>query len=787
MKRLTTPIRRRAVQRIEQRWGGWVLRRRWPILCISLWVAALSLPGIFRLRFNDTVDVLFGPENPEYQALMAFDAAFGEIRSIVFTLAPADGDLFSKRTLGMMHQLAQRAKLLPYVHDVISLPHYPRIRLVEEEIVAERLISEPDSLTTEELAELRCFALSEPRLVHRLISAAGDAASIMVLVDWPQDDTAAPTAVTQQARSLRDEFRQAYPDIDLYLTGSVLMDQSFKEAAQRDLHTLAPAMALLIFLLLGVILKSFWGMLAVMAVMAFTVVISLGVAGWLGIPLSIISASAPGLIVTLAIADSVHIVTTIFQRLRAGAHRTAAVQHAMRTNLQPVFLTSLTTVIGFLSLNFSESPPFRDLGNIVVIGIITAFLLAAFLLPALISLLPIRARSAQLGPCPRVWQKLACFVIRRASLLRVSLIVLTLCAVPGIFGLELDTHYRQLYSQRLEIRRATDFHIERMKALTVISYPLDAGSPGGIAEPEFLAQVADFTHWYRQQPGVLYAQSVADSVIHMHQLMSGEDSTTTCLPRQRETIAQYLLLLEMALPTGSSLATDIDITHQTAAVHVLIEFLSARELRALDAAAQAWLRTHTPTHMHSPGASNLLIWAHLTPRNIRGMAIGTAGALALISLCMVFALRSLRLGWISLLPNVLPPLLAFGLWGLWVGEVGLPTTVIAAMTIGIVVDDTIHLLSKYIRARRTGGLAPARAIEYIFEKVGPALCTTTAVLAAGFSVLATSPFGMTAVIGRLCALIIIWALVFDLLLLPPLLLALEATETQAKQPAGHLK
>lgn len=160
------------------------------------------------------------------------------------------------------------------------------------------------------------------------------------------------------------------------------------------------------------------------------------------------------------------------------------------------------------------------------------------------------------------------------------------------------------------------------------------------------------------------------------------------------------------------------------------------------------------------------------------MLLGTTVALVLISMILILALRSLRIGLISLVPNLIPAGMAFGLWGIMVGQVGLALSVVTGMTLGIVVDDTVHFLSKYLRARREKGLESQDAVRYAFRTVGLALVATSVVLAFGFLVLTRSAFALNADMGLMTAATIMFALIADFLLLPPLLMALDHKESK---------
>ncbi|MEJ2177886.1 MAG: MMPL family transporter [Gammaproteobacteria bacterium] len=186
---------------------------------------------------------------------------------------------------------------------------------------------------------------------------------------------------------------------------------------------------------------------------------------------------------------------------------------------------------------------------------------------------------------------------------------------------------------------------------------------------------------------------------------------------------------------------------------------------------QRWRNT---PDLYTTGASPTIMFSHIGMRNIVSMLGGTAFALVAISMLLIFALGSLRYGLLTLIPNVAPAAMAFGMWGLVDGEIGLGLSVVAAMTLGIVVDDTIHFMSKYLRARRDQGLEAIEAVRYAFSTVGVALWTTSVALAAGFLVISTSSFTLNAEMGFLVAFVIMLAIFVDFLLLPALLIRFDS-------------
>lgn len=759
--------------RIENALGPWTVKYRWWIIVATLPIIGFSGLGASRLNIINDTRVFFGRKNPQYQALTALENTFSKEQNVAFVLAPEDGDIFTRETLTAIAELTESAWQLPHSIRVISLSNFQHLRGEGDDLIVEDLIPNPAELSDEEIERAREIALSEIDIVDRLLSPSGHVAGVFVGLAMPENDRSATPEVAEAAEKLVEDFRQQHPDIDIYPTGSVLIDQAFAEASHRDLVTIAPVMFLTMAVLIGLTLRSLFGIVAAVMIIGLSMLTGLGVTGWLGIPLTAASASAPGLVLTLAVADCVHILSKILHLMREGVSKRDAVAESLRINLQAVFLTSLTTVIGFLSMNFSESPPFRDFGNIVAIGVTAAFLYSVFLLPAMMAILPSSAHAKQTSYIRAHCDRLATFVIGRRSILFWVMLLIGTATSLGTLRIELDDNFLTYFDRTFPFRRATDFLIENLGGWDVIEYPLEASESGAIADPQYLATVDRFAQWLRAQPKIKHVHALPDTMKRLNRDMHGGDPNYYRIPETRELAAQYLLFYELSLPFGQDLNAQIDVDRKTTRVTALLESMSAKELRQTDEAAQQWLKTHAPSQMHISGTGLSLVWAHITHRNIRSMLKGCFGALILISLVITVALRSIRLGLISLVPNLLPSIMAFGIWGLTRQQVGLALSVIVAMTIGIVVDDTVHFLSKYSRARRQHGMTPAKAVRYAFQTVGTAMWVTTVALTAGFMVVAQSHYRMSSDMGWMCALIITTALVMDFFLLPTLLLKID--------------
>jgi predicted RND superfamily exporter protein len=370
-------------------------------------------------------------------------------------------------------------------------------------------------------------------------------------------------------------------------------------------------------------------------------------------------------------------------------------------------------------------------------------------------------------------ERLAEFVVaRRRGLLR-GMMALVLVLGLLIPRNELNEQFIDYFDPSIQFRADTDFTTEHLTGIYQLGFSLGAGSSGAVSEPAYLADVQAFDDWIREQPGVLHVSTITDVMKRLNKNMHGDDPAWSRLPDSRELAAQYLLLYEMSLPYGLDLNNQINVDKSATRFTATVDSLSTRAYRDLKERAEAWLVANTPPSMHAEGTGPTAIFSYLIYNNMLNMLRGTLLALVLISLCLCVALRSLKMGLLSMVPNLVPPLMAYGVWAVLVGRVGLAAASVAAISLGIIVDDTVHFLSKYLRARRERGLTSAGAVRYAFSTVGTALCITTGILMAGFGVLALSAFELNAALGLLTAIMIGMALIADFLLFAPLLMAIE--------------
>ncbi|HDY7588948.1 TPA: MMPL family transporter [Vibrio vulnificus] len=744
-------------------------------LIISLIAIVATAMGAKNLYFRGDYNIFFDGSNAQLQAFDEIQTTFAKTDNIALVLAPKSGDVFDQRTLTQIQEMTEQAWQVPYSSRVDSLANYQHTEAVDDDLLVEDLLYQSYPLTAERIAKVRTIAMSEPLLVNALVSEKGDVAVINITMQMPGvDETAEVNEVVAYVEQMLSHYRAQYPDVTIYKAGIIAMNHSFAMAAQNDSATLVPTMLLVILVFLTLMLRSFLSVLATLVVIIGAIVVTLGIVGWAGMFLHVASVNVPTLIMTLAVADCVHVIASMRHFMRQGMPKAQAIHRSVTLNFVPIIITSVTTAIGFLMMNMSDSPVLRDFGNLSALGVMIACVLSVSLLPALLNLLPVRFSAKQAAKSSDIMDKLADLVVhRRNVLLPLSIVVIAGSAALIPYN-KVNDESVKYFDTSSEFRQAADFMEQRISGMTTMSIAIKTHQSQGIASPEFLAVLGEFTHWLREQPETDHVASLSDIYKRLNKNMHGDDNAYYALPAERELAAQYLLLYEMSLPFGLDLNNQVNVDKSSVKLQLTVKNLGSVELVALEERIYQWFASDAPQYQ-VVASSPSLMFAHIGETNMASMLSTLPITLILISALMIFALRSWRLGMISLVPNIAPAVIGFGLWALISGEINLGLSVVVTLTLGIVVDDAVHFLAKYQHARKAGQNAE-QAVRYAFHTVGRALWITTVVLVAGFSVLAMSQFRLNSDMGQLSAIVIFVALVIDFVLLPSLLMRFDTAE-----------
>ncbi|GMR13004.1 MAG: MMPL family transporter [Gemmatimonadota bacterium] len=773
---MTGPARGRT-----ERYTRWVIKNRWWVVLSALLVTMASGTGLSKLGLANDYRVFFSEDNPDLNAFETVENIYTKNDNVLFIVKPREGEVFTAANLEVIRSLTEDAWQIPFSTRVDAITNFQHTWADGDELIVEDLVG-PGEITPEVVARARRVSLAEPLLAGRLIAPDALTTGVNVRISLPGEAVDELAQTVAYARGLVTEYSEAHPELEIQVGGLSMLNWAFAEAPMKDMPVVMPLMFLAFMITIGLFLRSGTGLVATLGVIGFSTATALGIAGHMGVFLDPTSASAPTIILTLAVADSVHILVSLLQKMREGRPKLDALVEAMRVNAKPVFLTSLTTVVGFLTLNFSDSPPFRLLGNLTAVGVIFAWIFSMTLLPALVAILPVKQRRASDGRMNAWLDRFSDMLVARYRPILAGMAVATVGLSVAVTTLEVNDHFLEYFAPSLEIRQASDFALDNLTGFYTATFSLEAGGSQEVSDPEYLAKVDEFADWLDARPNVAHVNSFTRTMKRLNMNMNADDPAEYRLPTGQELGAQYLLLYELSLPYGLDVNDQIDLDKSSLRVDVTFGDVDVKVVEQEVALAEAWLAGNGTPSMRSARATGTpLMFSKITRRNIASMLVGTGLGFALIAGILMIALKSVRLGVISLVPNVLPALMAFGVWAMLVGQIGFAVSIVAGLSIGIIVDDTVHFLSKYQYARDS--MDAPDSVRYAFRTVGPAILGTTLIVAVGFAMLGLSTFRVTAYMGLLTSLTVACALVVDFLLLPAILLAFD--RRPAKYPVPN--
>ena len=754
-----------------ERFAEFVVTNRIKVAIVTLLMAFAVFAGIPNLKLDTDGRVFMAADNPDKILLDQFEQEFAKDDNLAIIIVPKDGAVFTPRTLGAIGALTEELWNLPYVRLVNSITRFQNTYADGDMMVVEDLVPDPQDITDDAAAGAKAVALDRIEIRNSLINDDASATAISVIFRLPGVDLVSEIPdIIAEAEPLLARYEADYPDITFKATGSVAVSQAFATASQRDGATLTPAMLLAMLVVVGLLLRSATGSLLILILAALSAMVSLGALGWTRVPINSATAVAPLMVITLAVASSVHVLSSIRQTMQETSDRTIWARRALTDHGLGITVAVFTTAIGFLSLNFSISPPFRQLGNMVAGGMIGVWIFTMFLLPGLICWIPIRQHRKD-APVDRIMVALGEFVIRNQKRLLLGIPVVIIAFAAGISQIKLEDDFLRYFDESFETRQATDLYETELGGLNVLEYSVDTGVDNGINSVAYLQKLDALSTFLRDQPDISHIRSLSDTIKRLNMNMNGDDPAFYRIPETDEEASQFLFLYELSLGYGMDLTDQINVDRSSTRISAFVDYATTRQLLALDEKIQLWFDSNAP-ELKSPVTGQTHVYTMISARDVPSMLQGTTLALIFISFVIFLVLRNLKLGLVSLVPNLLPALMGFGLWGYIVGNVTLAVSIVVAMTLGIVVDDTVHFMLKYADARKRGKSAED-SVRYAFKSVGMALTVTSLGLVIGFAILGQSGFAVNRDMAQLTAITLAFALFVDFLFLPPLLIFLD--------------
>ena len=749
---------------------GLLLNRRWILAILTVVIGTGVLWGTQYSSIDAGFRSILADDDPYKAEVDQAKLDFPPSTSVLFVFESND-DVFNRQALEAMDALTQR---YTEIQSAIAIGSLLNRRLSPSDEITygrEYLFPELDGLSDADIGAIRQIALADEDLTKSILAPAGDMALAQVKYKANTDDQETRLAIARSVIELRDELREAFPGVDIFTLGNVMFELDSYQAQVDDRNLLFPLVIGLGIVLLWYCLRSLAYAITLFLVAFVTVGLAVGTFGWLNIPFNQISSLGPLVVLVIAIADGIHLVSVYAQGLHSGLERKTAMLESLRINLQPITLATVTTTMGFLSLNYTSSPGIYGFGNIVAIGVCWAYLVTLTLLPALVLALPTNKIPRPLG-VSRYIESVDRAVSRYEGRLfwgGATLIVFTLALLP-LNQLDFDRY--SFIDEDSDFHRILTALREKIGNDQSLAFSIQSGEYYGITQPEFLNQVDRFSNWLDVQAEASFVTSYTDYLRARNKAEHDDDDSYDRLPEDQLIIIDYLVGYQLIQEIEPSLEPIFNSDYSAVRLVIGTSNLSNLQLIEFNDRIEAWIEGNFGDDVQVTHGDNNILFARLDRAITVELVQGFTVSFLLITLTMIVGLKSLRYGLLSIMPNLFPATIVFGFWGLFVGELSPYILMLFSISIGLVVDDSVHILSKYISALKNGE-TPARAVSYSLDKAGSAITITTLSLAVGTFVLVLSNTFHFQNVALLLTPIIVVAWLLDLYFLPPLLLRFD--------------
>lgn len=747
--------------------GTWLVQHRFKLAVVAVLVTIIGGWGVQFMRFDGTNESLFA-EADEYKAEV--DQARVDFPSSAPSLVMAfevDGDIFNLRTLTAIDALTRRYIEIDSAIALSSILTY-RVSESDKEILGRSyLFPDLDGITESDLQQIKTIALNDEDLTQGRLTSAGNVTFASISYSVSEDTSEARLAVAESAVVLRDSLRQQYPDIRIYLVGGPMFERESNLAREKDNKVLLPLVVIAGVLLLWFCLGSLLSSIALAVVALMTIIVTVGTHALLDIPLNQISRLGPAVAGIVAFADGIHVLSVYAQKILRGADRETALIESININFRPIALATVTTTMGFLSLNLSSAPAIYGFGNIVAIGVVWAFFFTVFLLPAMILFIPVRNIAKPLGVSGFIEGVLSLVTRREKTLFWgfFGLIIVTLFMLPLN---KLDNDPFAFIDEGSDLSAVLEIQQREFENDRGLAFVVRSNEYYGITNRDFLDKVDDIATQLEADPQITWVSSYIDYLKLRNKAANDDDEAYEVIPEDRLTVIDYLvgyqLVAEIDPNLGQIFNKDFSAIYLYAATSGLsdeeiLQLANKIELLADNYASEAFQVTH---------ANNTILGARLNQIISTELFTGFSLSLVMITMTMMIGLRSLRYGLLSIAPNVFPITIVFGLWGLLDGNLSPYVLMLLAISIGLVVDDSVHVLSKY-KTARDSGKSPMQSIENSISLAGSAITITTLWMSLGVALMGFSSTEIFKNLTSIITPIIVVALFLDLLFLPSLL------------------
>ncbi|RCV90550.1 efflux RND transporter permease subunit [Billgrantia montanilacus] len=795
--------------------AGWTFDHPLVSLLLVLGMSLVLGAGLLRLEMDSSNESLFQKGDPTLQAYQSFQREFGRNDVVVVAVTTDE-----PRTAAFMDQLQQLHRDLedrvPWLDDVTSL------------VNADWMASQGgDGLRVGDLGDLWPDegSLEQARWneivtssLYRDTLVSSDGTMVLLVVramaqapdevdQTNQDDFfSAETQATDQARNAVDEqprlsspqlneFASTIQDVvaeyeaqgvQVRAAGGPLLDKLHHDAILHDVAVLMSAALFTIILALYVLFRRITAVVIPVAVITLALASTLGLMGWTGIPFTPVTQALPALLLMAGVLDAVHLIGLFYVERRKGTDTRSAILSAVTHSGMAVLFTSLTTAAGFLAFTVARMKPIADFGWLAAFGIMLIFVYTLVLLPAFIRIIPGRVSASDKAThtlWPRLTGKmigLSAIGVRHPLKIMTVVAVLIIGAIPGVMKVEFSYDVLNWFPEDTPIRVDTLAIDEKIQATVPLEVIVDTGQEDGILTPEFMAALREFQNYSESlDPGTVKvgrATSIVDVLERIHSQLTNVPPGQVMIPVTQNLIHQEMLLYESGGPREITRLVDRD--YSKARITLRLAYADGRDMVPLRQAVEDRAQEIFSGLGEVTVTGTVDLVATGTIDLIASMTDSYLFAAISISLMLVILWKSIKLGVLAIIPNFIVIYLALAAMGYAGMDINLITVLLGGIALGLVVDDTVHLINGIQYKIRRSGHSLERAVRETISVIAPLLLITSVVLAGGFSLFSLSMMSALQSFGILLAFTILLAFLFDLIVIPAIMAIFAARSNE---------
>jgi len=764
------------MNKIKNNFVDWIIGKPKTALVLFGLLNVIFAPGLLKVKTDFTYKSWYSIKDPKVLEFQEFEKTFGN-DDMAIVVVHDDKGILQKKNLKLIEEISDRLWRVNEVLRVDNLNNFIHMESVGDDLMISPLVEEGDSEFVD-LDELKRKIKTEPVLDNFLISKDKKTTVIQVkIISEASGKIPDHAKISYDVREVMKPFIKENPDLTFHLTGSVVVVDDFTQATIDDLVLLVPLLYLIFILIMFYRYRSITGMLLIFSNISFSISLMLGACGYLGYKINTLTAAAPTILMTIALSDAVHVFSAFFQGVKNNFNVISSLRYSLKKNFYPTFLTTITTSVGFLSFFDAKVEPVAELGIIVGIGVVFAWLVTYLGFGPGILLLGkyFRTEGEVLSESTSIEKDLKVTPFSNSLgdlIFKYKYMITSFTVALGVFGVfyisKLTVNMDPIEQFRPDHHSvvASKFLEKQMGFSSGFELEIDSGLKDGAKNPQFLQKVDSFLLWLKSDERITKSVSLNYILKSINKALNNNSDDFYFLPKTKEQVGEEILLYQMGLPQGKDINNLLSVDNRKIRVTL--------QSNVTDSKTSNELFKYIEVEAKNRGLNILItgktpLFHDLTPYIVQTFFESFSLAFIGITIILCISLRSLGLGLLALIPNLFPLLVGGGIFYFTGYDIDMGTVLIASVCLGISVDDSIHFLFEYKKYRELK-LSVLDTVKKLITTTFPALFMTTLLICAGFGAFVFGNYVPNVKFGVSVAGILIIALVADFIILPSILL-----------------